>query len=248
MEHITTDGIVLKRTFVGEKDAIVKILTFENGLISASVKGIKNMKSKLSAGASVFSLSEFLLKEDRGRFIVASASQKEGFYGLSSNIERLSFAAYFADLVCAYTPSAEDGKTLIPLILNTFYLLSNTSKNLSLIKCVFELKLLSALGYAPDLDTCISCGEPDGLCFFSHDEGGVLCRNCAAGSNVSIITEDTLSAMRYVSHTDLKKAFSFTLSESGLDEFNRCTEKMHRSILATELSSLAYLKQITGKK
>ena len=49
MELIKTDGVVLKRTYVGEKDAIIKILTSGAGLVSASVKGVKNMKSKLAA-------------------------------------------------------------------------------------------------------------------------------------------------------------------------------------------------------
>ena len=58
MDTITTDGVVLARTFVGEKDAIIKILTTEAGLVSASAKGIKNMKSKLAAGCGVFTFSE----------------------------------------------------------------------------------------------------------------------------------------------------------------------------------------------
>ena len=246
MQHINTQGIVLKRTFVGEKDAIIKILTLDKGLISASAKGIKNMKSKLSAGSSVFSFSEFSISEDKGRCIVSSAVLKEGFYGLSSNIERLSYAAYFADLVAMLNPTSDDAKNIISLILNTFYLLSNTDKNMNLIKCVFELKLLSALGYAPELEGCVSCGEAENLVFFSASEGGVCCKSCAP-KDVSIITKDTLSAMRYTQHADCKKAFSFTLSPDGLSEFNRCTEKMCEQILGKAPASLTYLKQITGK-
>lgn len=246
MQHINTQGIVLKRTFVGEKDAIIKILTLDKGLISASVKGIKNMKSKLSAGASVFSFSEFSINEDKGKNIVSSAVLKEGFYGLSSNIERLSYAAYFADLVAMFNPTGDDAKNIVPLILNTFYLLSNTDKNMFLIKCVFELKLLSALGYSPELEVCVSCGEPENLVLFSASEGGVCCRSCAA-NDVSIITKDTLSAMRYAEKSDCKKAFSFALSSGGLDEFNCCTERMCENILGKTLPSLTYLKLITGK-
>ena len=246
MQYTNTQGVVLKRTFVGEKDAIIKILTLDKGLISASAKGVKNMKSKLSAGASVFSFSDFSLSEDKGRFIVSSAMLKEGFYGLSSNIERLSYASYFADLIATFNPDSDDAINIMPLVLNTFYLLSNTDKNMNLIKCVFELKLLSALGYAPELEGCILCGETENLVFFSPSEGGVTCRSCAP-SDVSIITQDTLSAMRYAENADCKKAFSFTLSADGLSEFNRCSEKMCEHILGKTLPSLTYLKQITGK-
>lgn len=110
MKEITTEGVVLKRTYTGEKDAIIKILTRDAGLTTASVKGIKNMNSKLSAGAGVFRFSEFVLKPSRQMYIVAQSTLKEGFFGLSSNIERLSYATYFADLVCAFFPSFQDAK------------------------------------------------------------------------------------------------------------------------------------------
>lgn len=247
MELIKTDGVVLARTFVGEKDAIIKILTPEAGLVSASAKGIKNMKSKLAAGASVFGFSEFLLRHDRGKYIVASASPKEGFYGLSSNIERLSFAAYIAELTQSFAPSGEDAKAILPLVLNTFYLLSNTNKDMSLIKCVFELRLLCHLGFYPELDTCCACSETEGLCFFSPSAGGMVCRSCAKMPDACIITQNALSAMRYAQNADDKKAFSFALSPGDINEFERCTETMCESILSRRLPSLIYLKQITGK-
>lgn len=247
MELMKTDGVVLKRTYVGEKDAIIKILTSEAGLISASVKGIKNMKSKLAAGCAAFSYSDFVLRPGKNNYIVVQSMQKEGFFGLSSNIERLTFAAYFAELTCAFTPTADDAKSILPLLLNTFYLLSNTNKNMCLVKCVFELRLLCRLGFAPELDACCMCGETDGLSFFSPSAGGVVCHSCGGMHDVCIITESTLAAMRYAQNSDDKKAFSFALASGAIDEFERCTEKMCELVFTRRLPSLVYLKQITGK-
>lgn len=245
--EIKTKGVVLGRTFVGEKDAIIKILTEDSGVISASVKGIKSMKSKLASGCSLFSLSDFLLTESKGHFIVASASLIEGFYGLSSNIERLSYATYVAEVAASVSPDPEDAQAIIPLLLNTFYLFSNSQKNLRLIKCVFELKLLCILGYAPELNGCVSCGNRDEICFFSAQEGGIVCRSCGMISDAQIITPDTIDAMRYVHDADYKKAFSFALSKSNIDEFESCTEKMLELTIGRRPSSLNYLKQISGR-
>lgn len=246
--EIKTKGVVLNRTFVGEKDAIIKILTEESGVVSASAKGVKSMKSKLAAGCSMFSYSDFLLTESNGRFIVASASLLEGFYGLSANIERLSYATYAAEVAAAISPDPEDASAIIPLLLNTFYLFSNSQKNLRLIKCVFELRLLCLLGYAPELEGCVECGDVDGLCFFSPSEGGVVCRSCGNMPDTQIITPDTLCAMRYVHDADDKKAFAFSLAKQNIDEFEACTEKMLESIIGYKLHSLNYLKQIAGRK
>ncbi len=246
--EIKTKGIVLGRTYVGEKDAIIKILTEDSGVLSASAKGIKSMKSKLSAGCSLFSYTDFLLTEANGRYIVTSASLVDGFYGLSSNIERLSYATYVAEVSASLLPSPEDAKAIIPLLLNTFYLLANSQKNLRLIKCVFELRLLCLLGYAPELDCCVACGETEEICFFSSCEGGVVCRSCGTIPDTQLITKDTLTAMRYVKDSDNKKAFSFALAKSSIDEFESCTEKMMENIIGRHLPTLAYLKQISGRK
>lgn len=246
--EIKTKGVVLGRTFVGEKDAIIKILTEDSGVISASARGVKSMKSKLSAGCSMFSYSDFLLEETNGRFIVKSAVLRDGFYGLSSNIERLSYAAYIAEVACSVSPDFDDAKAIIPLLLNTLYLFSNSQKNLRLVKCVFELRLLVLLGYAPELDGCISCGDTEELCFFSAHEGGIVCRSCGNIPDTQIITPDTLSALRYVEAADDKKAFSFSLARQNIDEFESCTEKMIENLIGYRLSSLNYLKQIAGRK
>ena len=246
--EIKTNGVVIARTFVGEKDAIIKILTEDSGIISASAKGIKSMKSKLSAGCSLFSCSEFLLSESSGRYIVTSAVFKDGFYGLSANIERLSYATYVAEVVSAISPSPDDAKSIIPLLLNTFYLFANSTKDLRLVKCVFELRLLCLLGYSPELDGCVVCGDTDELCFFSSSEGGAVCRACGNIPDAQIISADTLSAMRYVKDADDKQIFSFALAKTNIDEFENCTEKMLENIIGYRLSSLNYLKQITGRK
>ena len=245
--EIKTKGVVIHRTFVGEKDAIIKILTENSGVISASAKGIKSMKSKLASGCSLFSYSDFLLTESNGRFIVASASLCEGFYGLSANIERLSYATYAAETAAAISPDPDDAAAIIPLLLNTFYLFANSQKNLRLIKCVFELRLLCLLGYSPELDGCVECGDREELCFFSPSEGGVVCRSCGTIPDTQIITPNTLTAMRYVHDADDKKAFSFSLAKSNIDEFESCTEKMLANIIGYKPHSLNYLKQIAGR-
>lgn len=245
--EIKTKGVVLGRTFIGEKDAIIKILTENSGVISAKAAGVKSMKSRLASGCSLFSYSDFLISESNGRYIVTSASVSEGFYGLSANIERLSYATYAAETAAAISPDPQDAEAIIPLLLNTFYLFSNSQKNLRLIKCVFELRLLCLLGYAPELCGCVECGNTEELCFFSPSEGGIVCRGCGTIPDTQIITPDTLTAMRYVQDADDKKAFAFSLAKSNISEFEAITEKMLENIIGYKLHSLNYLKQIAGR-
>jgi len=178
---------------------------------------------------------------------VTSSVLLKTFYGLSSNIERLSYATYAAETAAALSPAPEDAKIVIPLLLNTLYLFSDSQKSLRLIKCVYELRLLCHLGYSPELDSCLSCGEVHELCAFSASEGGILCRSCLDVEDALLLSPDTIDALRYVKDADDKKAFSFALSNTKIDEFERCTEKMLEGILGKRLPSLNYLKQIAGR-
>ncbi len=44
-----------------------------------------------------------------------------------------------------------------------------------------RVKLLLALGYLPELDTCVQCGGDEYLCGFHPAEGGVLCARLLRG-------------------------------------------------------------------
>jgi len=46
----------------------------------------------------------------------------------------------------------------------------------------FRLKLLLAAGLSPQLGSCASCGDREGVAGFSGAAGGVVCTACEAGS------------------------------------------------------------------
>jgi len=46
----------------------------------------------------------------------------------------------------------------------------------------FRMKLLAAAGLAPQLGSCVSCGEAEHLVGFSGAAGGVVCSSCEAGA------------------------------------------------------------------
>jgi DNA repair protein RecO (recombination protein O) len=44
----------------------------------------------------------------------------------------------------------------------------------------FQLKVISEMGHAPELTTCVSCGDPSRpVTFFSASSGGVVCGACS---------------------------------------------------------------------
>ena len=56
---LKTDGIVIKERPIGEKDKVITILTRTEGIIEAIARGVRNTKSRLLSGVSLFTYSDF---------------------------------------------------------------------------------------------------------------------------------------------------------------------------------------------
>jgi len=244
MEYIKTTGVVLKRKTAKEGDAVISILTSDMGVITAFVKGAKNYKNKNSAGSAPFSYSEFVISPGRDMYKVTSCVLMKSFYNLSTNIERLAYATYIADLVDFTVKENVGDERILPFVLNTFYLLANSDKSLRQIKCVFELKLMCLLGLTPELSSCIKCGnpEPEHMCAAL---GGALCSSCGKGEDK--ISNTVLSAMRYVTESDDKRVFAFTMPPSPLAEFEHHVAQLIKEHIDRDFYSLTYLNKIIGK-
>lgn len=244
MDYIKTTGVVLKRKIIKEGDAIISVLTANMGVITAFVKGAKNYKNRNSSGSAPFSYSEFVLAQGRDMYRVNSCLLLKSFYNLSTNIERVAYATYIADLVDFTVKENVGDERILPFVLNTFYLMANSDKNLRQIKSVFELRLLCLLGLTPELSSCVKCTKKE-QAYICAALGGVLCSECGKGEDV--ISKNVLDAMRYVTESDDKKVFSFNLPILQLSEFEHHITEFIKEHIDRDFYSLTYLNKIIGK-
>lgn len=247
MAYVKATGVVLKRTKVGDNDAILTIFTDSLGVIKASAKGIKSLKNKSFAGATLFSFSEFVLRPARDMYYLVSAELKVSFYNLSTNIERLAFATYIADITGYVFLENDPEPEALKLLLNTFYLLANSSGELRQVKCVYELKLLYYCGVGMHTESCLGCAKKEELLYFTLS-GGVLCPDCRKNfPDFLAVSKNCVSALSYIMAAEDKKAFSFKVSEKVLDELEYITESFFKKHVDKDFYSLSYLNTILGK-
>ncbi len=248
MELIKTDGVVLKRTNVGDNDVILTVFTAEYGVLKASARGAKSLKSRLAAGTALFTYGEFVFGTGKSMHYVRSCEPKESFYNLATNIERLAFATYIADLTGYAVKEEKVDQRLFSLLLNTFYLLANSQRELRLVKCVYELKLLQYMGFAPELSGCVRCGDVSEIDFLSPQAGGLLCTSCRrAEDHARPLSEPCLIALRFILYSEDKKAFAFQASRMVTDELEDHMEAFIRSYMDRDFYALTYLNMILGK-
>ena len=227
---INTKGVILRKRSIGEKDAILTLLTDDLGLIEVSAHGIKSSKSKISASCQQFYYSEFTLYFSKNRYHISTASVIHSFYDLRCDVIKLALADYFASLICFLEPSLDTTESARKLFLNTLYFLTERKRELSFIKCVFEMRLLTLSGFMPDLVGCYVCHryEKSLPYIFDVKEGTIFCSDCRAAINSAdgiIMMPPVLSALRHIIYSDDSKLFLFHLADKSLSLLEHVSEK-----------------------
>lgn len=178
--YIVTDGIVLKRVKVSDYDKILTIFTRKAGKLSAAVRGSQNPKSKMASGAHPFVYGEFAITKSGRLSNVTSIDVKDAFYHLREDLDKLTIASYFLEIVHIVTAENIINNRLFDLLLEFLGKLEASSDlaEQHLMKVCFELKLLELIGLRPELHSCVNCGQSTDNPKFSVADGGVVCENC----------------------------------------------------------------------
>ena len=220
MKTIKTTGIVITENSLGDSDKILTILTPNLGKISCVAKGAKRPKSMLMAGSQIFCFGEYVLRKSNDIYTMQSCDPIEIFYNIRVDLEKLNYAAAIIKIISDVTTENQNNYHILKLFLNTLYIISESDKNLDFIISIFKMRLLKILGYAPNVNECVSCGEKENLTAFSIKDDGLKCQACSKQDKSAIdLSEGSKYAIIYSLKADPKKIFSFSISETALKEF-----------------------------
>ncbi len=238
--YLKTRGIVIKETKVGENDKFLTVFSEDFGKISVKARGVRKTGTRFGS-ARFLCWSEMTLYKGKNGYSLNECSLISGFHNISSNIETLYLASYFAEILCTITREKLPDKRLLSLFLNALYLIDKEALPLLQIKAVFELRCACFMGYTPALDSCIYCGDQNEL-IFSPKEGGLVCKNCS--SDGIIISESVLNALRFISYSYDKKIFSFKCSKDILYKISNICEEYLLCYVENTPKSLNLFKEI----
>ncbi len=175
MAIIKTRGVVIKRINLGEADKIVTILTKDRGKIRVVAKGVRKPKAKLAGFLDLFHYNEYLIAEGRNLDIVTSATTIENWHGINKSLQQVALAYYMAETIDKLIEETQEIGDIFDLIYFSFKTLSQDVVNLDVLKSFFEVNIISALGYKPELERCIECNKTiEKDAWFSFSLGGVL--------------------------------------------------------------------------
>lgn len=186
------------------------------------------------------SFSDIILyKSPNDNYSINSADVIELFYNLRTDVEKLNYAVTISKMVYDVTEENIPASDILQLFLNTLYVISETEKNLELVFCIFQIRLLAILGFLPQVAKCINCDEPMveemEEFYFSIKDDGVKCSACAKmDKSVIRLSKTSFSALIYVLSCDSKKLYSFEIPDDAIQELKVLTKLYTTSKLEKE--------------
>ena len=244
--HISTQGLVLREVNYKESDKLLTVLTAEGGKRTVKARGCRRKGSPLAAAAQLLVYSDMTLFEYRDYFTLNEAESLQQFWRVRSDLERLSLASYFAEVMEAVAVEGRPDPPALSLILNSLYALDRLNRPLELVKAAFELKLMCLEGYEPLLDACAVCGAPEPESPLFHlNEGVLCCAACGEGGGASRpLDAVSLAAMRHVVYGDPKRLFSFSMNGESMALMARACEDFLLTQLDRGFRTLDFYKQL----
>lgn len=235
-------GMVLSTMPVGDYDRRVVILTKECGKISAFAKGARRPNSALLACSQPFTFGDFTMIQGRSSYNLISADISNYFTDLREDLDLVAMGMYFCEFADYYGRENVEATQMLKLLYQSLRALSKRTIDKSLIRYIFEQKMMVINGEGPQVFACVKCNEKADLehsYLFHVREGGVLCDSCRRNHVGGFyISPATLYTLQYIQASSIEKLFTFRVSEEVLGELERLNEQYLENYVERKFRSL----------
>jgi DNA repair protein RecO (recombination protein O) len=238
-----SEAIVLSRLDYGEADRILVVLTPNRGKLDVIAKGARKAQSRLGPQLDYFARVNLELARGRELDVVRSVESIDRFPYLRENLDAFGHASYFVELVKNLTQPREEHRAVYDLLARSLVLL-NEKVEPWVIARHFEVALLTALGYRPELFQCVNCKQPiqAEVNAFSADLGGLLCSRCRNEDPASVpLSVNAQKYLRLLEREGLAAVARIKPNPANKMEIQQVTSQYVRHVAEREFHSLRVL-------
>ena len=212
MGIIKTKGIILRESNFNDCDKMLTMLTPGIGKISCLAKGARRPRSLLLGGSQFLCFGDYIIFKGTNTYQINSCDTIEMFYNIRTDLEKLRYGVHITKIIDDVTVENQNSYKILQLFLNTIYVISEKEIQLDFVLAIFKIKLLTLLGYAPQIERCSCCKTKDDIKYFSIKSDGFICETCGKSDTSSIyINESVKNAIIYIVNMPTKKIFSFNI-------------------------------------
>jgi len=247
MATYKTKGIIIKRSDFGEADKLITIFTDSEGKLKLKAKGIRWIFSKNKGHLELFTYSDLIIANGKEIDTLASAYTIESFKNIKNDLKKTATAYYFAEVCDKLTLEKEKNAKIFELLLECLRYLDKDGIK-PLLRYYFELRLLSYLGFRPELSVCVQCRKhlQPTFNFFSYKLGGVLCSACSIKMDPKSvkISKNTIKTLRILLSYNLETVLKLKIDKEIEKEIQTVSEKFLQYIAEKEFKSPKFMKEI----
>ncbi|WP_010650916.1 DNA repair protein RecO [Oceanobacillus massiliensis] len=242
------DGIIIKTQDYGETHKLVTIFSKKIGKFTALARGAKKTKSRMAAVTQPFIQAQFFVYVNTGLSTIQQGEIIDSFRAIREDIIKTAYAAYITEL----TDKLLDSNVTDPPLYEQFHqTLTWISKNedAEIPVIMYELKLYEKAGFAPTVDRCANCGNPNYPFAFSIAEGGMLCQRCRHLDADAVGLSDSLAKLfRLFSTVGLERIGSISIKPENKQVLRQILNAYYDRYGGFYLKSRKFLEQLDRLK
>lgn len=226
--------------------------TREYGKIRGIVKGIRDARARFGSTLEPFSLNEILFyRRKRGGdlHLVTQVDLLDLFPDVRQDLERLSYASYYTDLLNELVENEDSNPQIFDLMKDSLLFLS-TGASPKRGARIFEVKLFEHLGLMPEIKVCTICQakDPDPA-YFNVSLGGIHCGQCenARGQTQGTslpVSRGTLNFLEHVRRSAIKDLYNVKVSQEVGAELEKVLRRFVDFHLSNKLKSVIFLEKM----
>jgi DNA repair protein RecO (recombination protein O) len=203
MALVAVDAIILQVFPYGDTSRILRLLTRTEGLRSAIARGARRPKSRFGGVLEPFAegSATLFLRPARDLQTLSGFELTRSRQGLGRHLLRFGAASLLAELVLRTESEHAPPATYERIARALDRIEAAVPPRLEAVALAEAWGLVAALGFAPELDACLTCGrelESEEDAAFDHPAGGVRCAPCAAGSSSRPLPAAARRALRLI--------------------------------------------------
>ena len=173
---IRTDAIVLRAMAYRETSQIVTLFTREKGKMAVLAKGARLTKSRFGSSLQPMSYTQvvFYYRPTRGLQTLSESAHVQPFLHISNDLEKISVGLRIVELVYALMQEEDPNPQIFNLLLEVLGRLDETDVHTLNLLPYFQMRLGTALGFAPHFDREVVGNLSDQGGFLTLDAGAIL--------------------------------------------------------------------------
>ncbi len=243
-----TPAVVIGSIDYGESDRIVTFYTSEFGKIRGIAKGAKRSKKRFPNRLEPFTHVKlsFFEKQISSLVRVESCDLISPWARIREDLVKIAYASHLLELIREMTAERQKSPGVFELLIHFLSLIEAGEISEKLLR-IFEIRLLSFLGYRPNLERCALCKQrvKEGSSGFSLRRGRIICPECREKEGgVLPLSAGTARTLSQALNLDLDKLSHLAFSQKALEESREILPKFISYQINKDLKSLKFLEEI----